>query len=311
LIRPFILPAALIGFAAQLRVAVCCADAGRARTPVVDSHLAGALNLVRFYLPHSVLPDRGGFRMQVISRSVFSMSIFSRKAAVSLRKLAAAGLCAAAALAGAAGVVAAQGDHHKKARAIPARFVEPGKTAPVIRSRPVSRLANRYFVDFRSRTAATYGHAFVWYGRLNAHGKVGLIEVAGLHPASDNPIPYIIGHVFPVPAETGKSYGDLDDEYLTANYRVYLSEEDARKVFAYIKYKQDTSPLWLAGVYNCTAFIADIADYMGLKTPAGATWMYPEDMVNSLKEINGGREEVSLAAENQGIGAAFAKIFGR
>jgi hypothetical protein len=174
----------------------------------------------------------------------------------------------------------------------------------------VSRLAGRYFVDFRSRTAATYGHAFIWYGRLNAQGRIGLIEVAGLHPASDNPIPYILGHVFPVPAETGKSYGDLDEEYLTANYRVYLSEADAQRVFAYIRYKQSTSTLWLAGVYNCTGFLADIAAYMGLKTPVTATWMYPEDMINSLKEINGGREEVSLAAANQGIWSG-AGLLGR
>jgi hypothetical protein len=165
-------------------------------------------------------------------------------------------------------------------------------------SHPVSRLAGRYFVDFRSRTAASYGHAFIWYGRLNAHGKIGLVDVAGLHPASDSAIPYVIGHVFPVPSETGKSYGDLDEEYLTANYRVYLSEADAKKVFAYIKYKQETSPLWLAGFYNCTAFLADIAGFMGLKTPMTATWMYPEDMVNRLKELNGGRQEVSLASAN-------------
>jgi len=87
-----------------------------------------------------------------------------------------------------------------------------------------SRLAGRYFVDFRSRTAASYGHAFIWYGRLNEHGKVGAIEVAGLHPATDSVIPYILGHIIPVPSETGKSYGDLDEQYLTANYRVYLSE---------------------------------------------------------------------------------------
>jgi len=210
-------------------------------------------------------------------------------------------LCTAAMLAvPAVRTALAQGDR-KEARAIPARLVDrEDATPPAARSHPVSRLAGRYFVDFRARTAASYGHAFVWYGRLNAHGKVGLIEVAGLHPASDSTIPYIIGHVFPVPSETGKSYGDLDDQYLTANYRVYLSEADARKVFAYIRHKQDTSPLWLAGVYNCTAFLADIAAYMGLKPPMAATWMYPEDMVNSLKELNGGREEVSLAAENDG-----------
>jgi hypothetical protein len=220
--------------------------------------------------------------MRNISRDLFSAAIC---------------LCAAVMLAGpAARTALAQGDH-KAARAIPARLVEPADTAPpAVHARPASRLAGRYFVDFRSRTAATYGHAFVWYGRLNAQGKVGLIEVAGLHPASDSPVPYIIGHVFPVPSETGKSYGDLDEQYLTANYRVYLAEADARKVFAYIKHKQETSPIWIAGVFNCASFITDIAAYMGLKTPITATWMYPEDLVNSLRDLNGGREEVSLAA---------------
>jgi len=169
-------------------------------------------------------------------------------------------------------------------------------SAPVSTPRHVTNLANRYFVDFRARTAASYGHAFVWYGRLNANGKVGKIEVAGLHPASDSPIPYILGHIIPVPAETGKSYGDLDEQYLTANYRVYLSEADARKVFAYIQHKQASTPLWWNGVYNCTAFIADIAAFMGLKTPPTATWMYPETMVNTMKQINGGRQEAVLAA---------------
>jgi hypothetical protein len=225
--------------------------------------------------------------MQIISRKVFSQKVFI-----------VAGLCAAMSAGSPARTALAQGDH-KAARAIPARLVEPADaTPPAVHSHPVSRLAGRYFVDFRSRTAASYGHAFVWYGRLNAHGKVGLIDVAGLHPASDSPVPYIIGHVFPVPSETGKSYGDLDDQYLTANYRVYLSEADAHRVFAYIKHKQETSPIWIAGMVNCTSFITDIAAYMGLKTPATATWMYPEDLVNSLKELNGGREEISLAEES-------------
>jgi hypothetical protein len=226
--------------------------------------------------------------MSVISRNIF----FSAAA------------CVAALLAGPdVRTAMAQPDHRD--RVMPARFVYPAAPA-----HPVSRLAGRYFVDFRSRTAASYGHAFIWYGRLNSHGKVGAIEVAGLHPASDNPIPYVIGHVFPVPSETGKSYGDLDEEYLTANYRVYLSEADALKVFAYIRYKQETSPMWLAGVFNCTAFIADIAAYMGLKTPVTGTWMYPEDFVNSLHDLNKGREEVSLAAANRGLPDIANSFFG-
>jgi hypothetical protein len=227
----------------------------------------------------------------------------------------AAAVCAGvAALLAGSSVQTAQARHdHKETRAIAAQLVEQAEALPPVVAHAGPRYAGRYFVDFRSRTAATYGHAFVWYGRLTAQGRVGQIEVAGLHPASDNPVPYVIGHLFPVPAETGKSYGDLDEQYLTANYRVYLSEADARRVFAYIRYKQETSPLWLAGIYNCTRFIADIADYMGLRTPVAATWMYPEDMVNSLKELNGGRSEVSLATANQGVLSAFggAGPFGR
>jgi hypothetical protein len=98
----------------------------------------------------------------------------------------------------------------------------------------------------------------------------------------------------PVPSEHGKSYGDLDEQYLTASYRVYLSESDARKVFAYIQHLEGSSPLWMATVYNCTAFLADVARYMGMKAPATATWMYPETFVNTLKEMNGGRTEIVL-----------------
>ncbi len=211
----------------------------------------------------------------------------------------AAGLCLAAMLiAPDARAAPVRGDH-REARAIPAKLAEsPAPAAPAVQAHPASKLAGRYFVDFRARTAASYGHAFLWYGRLNAQGKVGLIEVAGLHPASDSPVPYILGHIFPVPAETGKSYGDLDDQYLTANYRVYLSEADAKQVFAYIRHKQETSPLWMASLYNCTAFLADIAAYMGLRTPPGATWMYPEDFINNLRDLNGGRQEISLAANH-------------
>jgi hypothetical protein len=207
----------------------------------------------------------------------FSMRIYARRLAACTRLMRQVLSCAAVAAA-AVLVVAASS-------------VGPAGAKSAHASYP---LAGRYFVDFRARTAQSYGHAFIWYGQLNEHGKVGLVEVAGLHPATDSVIPYILGHVIPVPSETGKSYGDLDEEYLTANYRVYLSEADARKVFAYIKHLQATSPVWLAGVYNCVAFIADVARYMGLQTPPAAVWMYPETFVNKLHDLNGGRREIVL-----------------
>ena len=119
--------------------------------------------------------------------------------------------------------------------------------------KPVRRAAatGPYYVDFRARTAATYGHAFVWYGKTSEKQ----VEVAGLAPAGDE-VPYILGHLIFVPSETGASYGDLDEQYLTASYRVYLNEADAKKVFAHIKHLQETSPLWNAATINCTAFSA-------------------------------------------------------
>jgi hypothetical protein len=152
-------------------------------------------------------------------------------------------------------------------------------------AQPGARAKGPYYVDFRARTAASYGHAFVWFGKTSEKQ----VEVAGLHPAGDE-LPYILGHVFWVPAETGASYGDLDVQYLTASYRVYLSEADAQKVFAHIKHLQATSLVWNAETSNCTSFIGRIAAFMGLKVPSHL--MKPEAYVNELKEMNGGRNRL-------------------
>jgi hypothetical protein len=165
------------------------------------------------------------------------------------------------------------------------------KPAPQSVRKPGSGSAKGpYYVDFRARTAASWGHAFVWYGKTSQRE----VEVAGLTPAGDT-LPYILGHLTWVPSETGASYGDLDPEYLTANYRVYLNEPDAKKVFAFIKKLQASSPLWNAQISNCNAFIGSIANFMGLKVPF--RWHRPEDYVNSLKAMNGGRRIVRLSPE--------------
>jgi hypothetical protein len=147
-----------------------------------------------------------------------------------------------------------------------------------------------YYVDFRARTAASWGHAFVWYGKTSERQ----VEVAGLTPTGDT-FTYVLGHLTLVPSETGASYGDLDPQYLTANYRVYLNEPDAKRVFAYIKKLQASSPVWNAETFNCTSFIGKIADYMGLKVPM--RWQRPEEYVSNLKAMNGGRPIIRLSSE--------------
>ena len=172
----------------------------------------------------------------------------------------------------------------------------PSDSTPAADAKPARRssaaVKGPYYVDFRARTAASYGHAFVWYGKTSERR----VEVAGLHPKGDT-LPYVLGHLMWVPSETGASYGDLDEQYLTASYRVYLNEADAKKVFAYIKHLQATSPVWNAETTNCTSFIGQIASFMGLQTPFHLKM--PEDYVNQLKALNGGRSTVRLASDRQ------------
>ena len=63
-------------------------------------------------------------------------------------------------------------------------------------------------------------------------------------------------------------------------------------MFAYIKHLQATSPVWNAATWNCVAFIQAIASHMGLRVP-GNHLLYPEDWVNRLRQLNGGRRYMS------------------
>lgn len=156
----------------------------------------------------------------------------------------------------------------------------------------------RHFIEFRSRYALSYGHSYVIFGRLDQAGNMVDPEVAGLHPASDSAVPYMLGHFLPVPAETGWSDGDLEEEYMSANWRVMLSEDEYRKVVANIRRLQSKSKVWHAAVYNCNAFVADIAASMGYKTPF--IWLRPQQFITRLREMNGGPNAIGRTAPYAG-----------
>lgn len=158
---------------------------------------------------------------------------------------------------------------------------------PDIEDTTTRKSAGAYFVEFRSRTAASYGHTFVVHGRAG-DGRIRASQVAGLHPAGTSPVTYVIGHVLPVQSETGASDGDTDEQYLTARYRVTLSEPQYARVAAYIKQLQASSPLWNAALYNCNAFARDIARFIGLRTPN--IWSLPKDFINDLRRMNSRRQ---------------------
>ncbi len=153
-------------------------------------------------------------------------------------------------------------------------------------ARQPQQKAGRYFIEFRSRYALTYGHTYVIFGRLDKSGKMIDRDVAGLHPASNSAVPYVLGHYIPVPAETGASDGDLDDRYRSASWRVMLSEAEYRQVVAYIRKLQARTHFWQATVNNCNAFVGNIARSMGYKTPG--IWLRPRNYVIKLRDMNGG-----------------------
>ena len=142
-----------------------------------------------------------------------------------------------------------------------------------------------YFVEFRARAAQSYGHTFAVYGRVGQ--KITADQVVGLHPFTESPIPWMAGHLILVPSETGASDGDTEEQYVIARYRILLTEQDYRRLVSHMKQMQASSPVWHAVLYNCNAFVADIAKYMGLKTPF-STLQMPKDFITQLRELNGG-----------------------
>ena len=155
-------------------------------------------------------------------------------------------------------------------------------------SAAVRNAANQYFIEFRSRYALTYGHTYVIFGRLNQAGQMVNPEVAGLAPKSDDPNIYVLGHMAPVPATTGWTDGDLEDAYRSASWRVLVTEAEYRKTVANIRKLQASSPLWHASLYNCNAFVGDIASSMGYSTPG--IWLRPQQFITRLREMNEGKK---------------------
>ncbi|MGV3635152.1 MAG: hypothetical protein ACO1NY_12455 [Pseudorhodoplanes sp.] len=142
-----------------------------------------------------------------------------------------------------------------------------------------------YFVEFRSRTAVSYGHTFVLHGRLGDGNRFASYQIAGLHPKGDDPNVYMQGMMVPVESETGPSWGDEDEQYLTARFCVTLTEAEYRKALAYIKHLQATKKTWHATTYNCNAFAADIARHIGLDSPNPNMYL-PETFIKRMADSN-------------------------
>ncbi len=152
-----------------------------------------------------------------------------------------------------------------------------------------------YFVEFRARNALNYGHASVVFGKLR-NGKIPvnskgvldpkLVQITGLHPATNDPKQWLKGHVVPVPAETGPSDGDFEDAYVTARYQINLTRKEFNKLVRIVKKHKRSYPHWYAVNYatNCLGYMGSIAEDMGMKVPAVPK--FPKEFVQKLKAMN-------------------------
>jgi hypothetical protein len=184
------------------------------------------------------------------------------------------GIAAGAVLAG----LSFQPAFAQSSNAKPSGIVRQGGGAPVYTTG-----SGPYYIEFRSRFSWDYGHTYI------VHGKVGETpthaSVAGLSPVGDDSTSWVIGHYVPVPAETGWTDGDLEDKYVTSRYRVLMSKEQYDRIMTYVRGLQARSHVWSAELYNCNAFVADIAKEMGMKVPA-STLIYPKIFINHLRMMN-------------------------
>jgi len=164
----------------------------------------------------------------------------------------------------------------------------PGAKPPqIVRQGPGAAVytsgSGPYYIEFRSRFSWDYGHTYIVHGRVGEAPTHA--SVAGLSPVGDDSTAWVIGHYVPVPAETGWTDGDLEDKYVTSRYRVLMSKEKYDQVMTYVRGLQARSHTWSAELYNCNAFVADIAHEMGLKAPA-STLIYPKIFINHLRQMN-------------------------
>jgi len=165
------------------------------------------------------------------------------------------------------------------------------------------RGAKRYFVEFRARNAASYGHMYVMYGEVNDRHEIIKSQVAGFFPAGDrrdcincSVYYWTVGHVLPVPSEIGASDGDLEEQYVLARFRVWIDADQYKRLVAYINERKAHKGPWNAFVNNCVTFGRDVAMFLNLKAPplisiAPAVVMYPKDVVEALREANGVHKE--------------------
>ncbi len=139
-----------------------------------------------------------------------------------------------------------------------------------------------YFVEFRSRPGYLFGHTYLVYGRLGAHGRPVTEKYAGSYPL-DGQRGLIVGSVVPVPS----SIRGVEEDYKLRPsniYRLRLSAARYARLRAVIRRVSANDKHWSLLFANCNDFAIEVAHGMGMSTLP--SWVLPEAWIAGLRELN-------------------------
>jgi hypothetical protein len=140
----------------------------------------------------------------------------------------------------------------------------------------------QYFVDFRARRGAVFGHTFIAYGRLSARGELHGVEYAGNYP-TDGRIGLIVGSVIPVRTSIGSVKDDLKDP-ATIIYRRKLTAPQFARLKGAVQHLRATEHYWHLMFFNCNDIAVEATKAIGLHSPS--PWLIPHAYVTALREMN-------------------------
>ena len=139
---------------------------------------------------------------------------------------------------------------------------------------------DRYFVEFRARDGLTgFGHGYIVYGRLDAQGEVIESQLVGYSDGDNGAI-----HIYVPHATIGPLHKDFTD-VPTAIYRRVLTTDQYRALNTKIRDIRRARPPFHMLFMNCTDFLGEIAESIGLHRPPVP--MTPTPLVHWLRAFNG------------------------
>ncbi len=124
----------------------------------------------------------------------------------------------------------------------------------------------------RSRELRPYVCA-VWPGEWTRRDRARAVSLGCIRPATRRTATIAAcstgrsGMLMPVPSETGASDGDLEEKYVTARYRVWLTRPSTKMSTPISASCRLIRRLWNALWNNCVGFRPQHRRIMGLKVP--------------------------------------------